>query len=138
MTGSEIFQIRGGDVVFHIIPCQIVVNDGIDLGNRFFRVVYFLFRACVPLIMGFAFFLPCLAFPCISGTGGASFRGFVCVQSGRAIPCFDMMLTSEALCPICNRTMHLKSTGPHGHPAQHIFLFAYIISFSSFTGGIQL
>ena len=36
----------------------------------------------------FTGFLPCLALPWISGTGGASFLGFVWVQSGLAIPCF--------------------------------------------------
>lgn len=32
--------------------------------------------------------------PWSSGTGGASLRGWVCVQSGRAMPCFAIKITS--------------------------------------------
>lgn len=41
--------------------------------------------------VGSAFFLPDLAFPWISGTGGWSFLGCVWVRSGRFMPCFAMV-----------------------------------------------
>ena len=41
--------------------------------------------------VGPAFFLPDLAFPWISGTGGWSFLGCVWVRSGRFMPCFAMV-----------------------------------------------
>ena len=43
--------------------------------------------ACVTP-MGFALAFPCLAFPWISGTGGALLCGCVWVHSGRAMPFF--------------------------------------------------
>ena len=48
--------------------------------------------------MGLAFSLVVLALPWISGTGGCSFFGLVCVHSGRFIPCFAMIITSGIGC----------------------------------------
>ncbi|WP_207739293.1 hypothetical protein, partial [Harryflintia acetispora] len=46
-------------------------------------------------VMGFAFSLVCLGFPCSSGTGGTSFFGGLCAGEGRFIPCFAMLITSS-------------------------------------------
>ena len=39
----KIVQVCRRNIVFHIVPGQIVVDDGIDLGNRPF---FFCFRLC--------------------------------------------------------------------------------------------
>ena len=60
-------------------------------------------RAFYLSVTGFALLLVVLAFPWSSGTGGTSFRGWVWVRSGRAIPCFGIKLTSRAVFPpVCD------------------------------------
>lgn len=53
----------------------------------------------VPAMMGQALVFVCLALPWSSGTGGTSFLGWVCVQSGRAMPFFAIKITSGTVCP---------------------------------------
>ena len=116
---SEILKIGVGNIVFKIISCKIVVDNGVYFGYRLIYLTCDHIVICgisfgkrlsmkdlqreggsVPAIIGLARIFPCFAFPWISGTSGGLFLGGISVISGRFIPCFDisftMLLRSEA------------------------------------------
>lgn len=112
---SQVFQICGRQIVFQIVSGQIVVNDRIDVGRD--RLVSpppsgcrmgspvqdpFPFHHDLPSsyfsVIGLAFAFPVFAFPCSSGTGETSLRGWVWVRSGRFMPCFAIRSPHTLVC----------------------------------------
>ena len=82
----------------------------------------------VPAMMGRAGRLVCLALPWSSGTGGTSLRGWVRVQSGRAMPCFAIKITSGSACPELAGATHEKTDKKNAHTVREVIMSGLLLT----------